>query len=450
MTINIHPLAAKNFDDKASALIKLVEEIPPEPPSPSGFPSDLHVAGVITDNDIVGDIDVATSDYHGNRIARFFYVNEKRYGLDEEAYKIVVNVAEALQSLPAVRSKISCSFVEDILFTWIKNKFQEASVPDSFTEYLDNEATSKVELITSWIPIANLEVEVPFPISKSEIRPLSKRVFDKWGSLITSSAENNEDVLKRFENKRKDYQGLAAVVTIIEAEPEHAFEYTREEAQRITSVLGIFSDAIFIPNIKCASRIKGSEIVAKSTAIFEHDGCSLQTISRIIDRSSAMPWRLGQRQIIEIRKIALDKISLLLAAESLNGFENAVLNSIFLYSKSAFTADPVEKVVYMLSALESILLKNENEPIQQNLAERIAVFTVQGLEKRKAIIRTIKSAYGVRSRYLHHGHTSSELELVSEFMRCVWGFFIQLVDNIDKFKSKEEFVVAIDDHKLSQ
>jgi hypothetical protein len=450
MTLNIHQSAADNFNQKASAVVGLVKELPPEPSRQSGFPSEQHVSASLTEKDIIGEIDVAMSDYRGKTVARFFHINKKRFGLNEENYKKVTEIAEAVQSLPKVRSKISCSFIEKALFTWIKNKFQDDQFSQSFIDHLDNEAKSKIKSVTSWIPIANLEVEIPFSISKSEIHPLSKGIIDKWETKITSLVgENKENASKLFEKIRKDYQGLAAVVTVIEAEPEHAFEYTMEEAQRITSVLGIFSGATLMPDIKCVSRIKGSENIAQATAFFEYDSDNFQMTSSIVDKPSAKSWRLSQRDIIEIRKTALDNISLLLAAESLKGFEKAVLNSVLLYSKSAFTADPVEKVVYMLSALESILLKNESEPIQQNLAERVAVFTAQELQKRKSIIKTIKSVYGVRSRYLHHGHTSSELELVSEFMMCVWVFFVQLIGNAERFSSKEIFIAAIDDHKLA-
>ena len=153
--------------------------------------------------------------------------------------------------------------------------------------------------------------------------------------------------------------------------------------------------------------------------------------------------------ILKIREMGLDKISSLLAADSLKDFEKSVLNSIFLYSKSAFTADPVEKIVYILASLESVMLKNENEPIQQNLAERVAVFTARELKVRKFIIKTIKSVYGIRSKYLHHGHISSELELVSEFMIQVRTFFFNLLANVDRFHTQEQFVNAIDDHKLA-
>ena len=197
-------------------------------------------------------------------------------------------------------------------------------------------------------------------------------------------------------------------MTVIEAEPEFASNYAIEEAQKITAILGIFSEATLIPDVKCVSNIKGSENIAQATVFFESgeesgDG-GFEMASSTLDRSSSTNWRLSQGNIKKIREMGLDKISSLLAADSLKDFEKSVLNSIFLYSKSAFTADPVEKIIYILASLESVMLKNENEPIQQNLAERVAVFTAQELKERKSIIKTIKSVYGIRSKYLHHGH----------------------------------------------
>lgn len=450
MTIDIHPSAADNFNKKASELIDFVTEFPPERPRPKSFPTDLHIAASLTDKDIIGDIDISTTDYKGRTVARFFHLDGKKFGLSEENYKRLKDIAERLQSLPAIRNTLSCSFVEKKLFSWICNKHKGIDTTNNFIEYLDAEAKKVIKSRTSWIPIANLVVQVPFPVSRSEIRPLSKEIIDNWESKVTSLAgENREDTIQLFTKIRKDFQGLAAVVTVVEAEPEHASNYAMEEAQQITSVLGVFSGATLIPNVKCVSSIKGSENIAQATTFFDSGEDNFHMTTGILDASSAKHWRLGQREIIEIRNTGLDRISRLLASDSLKEFEKSVLNSVLLYSKSAFTSDPVEKVVYMLSSLESILLKNENEPIQQNLAERVAVFTAQKLDARKAIIKSIKSIYGVRSRYLHHGHTSSELKLISDFMMHVWVFFIQLLANVDRFSSQEAFVNAIDDHKLA-
>ena len=99
MTLNIHPSAATNFNEKASGLIKLIEEFPIEKQRGDGFHSDLHVAASITEKDIIGDIEVATSDYRGNTIQQFFHYNDKRFGLSESNYSNLREIAERIQSL---------------------------------------------------------------------------------------------------------------------------------------------------------------------------------------------------------------------------------------------------------------------------------------------------------------------------------------------------------------
>jgi len=358
-------------------------------------------------------------------------------------------LAERLQSLSGLRSSLSTSFIETSLFTWLRKRFERKEVNPSFTAFLVAQAGEAVETITLWTPVAYLEIEIPIQISRSELRPLSKRVIDEWEGKIAalSSEQDRDSLVELFNRLRKDFQGLAAVVTKVEAEPDRASEIALEEAERITSVLGICSEAILTPDIKCVSRIKGSEHLRECTTILEFEADAFQVHNKVLE-GSPVPWRLTKKDIADFRSVLLDKVSRLLAADSMSEFGVTVLNSILLYSKAAFTSDPVEKLVYMLSALESVLLKNENEPIQQNLAERLAIFTERGLEARKRIIKIVKSVYSVRSRYLHHGHLHSELELIKEFMYCVWIFFTKLVAHAECFSTKDDFIGTIDDHKL--
>lgn len=454
MSINIHPSAENNFNKKAAEFIDLIEFFPAREESNKSFPSELYVTHEIAEKCIIGAVDISNIDYKGNTTQSFFHLNGKNFGLNTENYKKLRELAEKIQSLPAIRQMLSCSFVEKTLFKWISEKYKGSHVTDMFIEYLDNEAKSVVKTIVSWIPIANLEVQSPFPVSKSEIRPLSKAVIENWVSKVKPlTYEAKEEEGELFKNIRKSYQGLAAVVTTITAEPEYAFDYAFEEAQKITDVLGIFSSAILIPDIKCLSRVKGSENITRVISFFETCDNNFnkldKIIDQIIDKTSALRWRLDQSMIIEIQKTGLAKISSLMASETLTEFEQSVLNSIFLYSKAAFTSDPVEKVIYILSALESILLKNETEPIQQNLAERIAVFTSEKLDERKSIIKLTKRVYNIRSKYLHHGHNFSELDCISNFMMQVWKFYMYLLYNLKKFLNKNEFINFIDDHKLS-
>ncbi len=262
--------------------------------------------------------------------------------------------------------------------------------------------------------------------------------------------ENKDRLLKFFDNIKENYQGLACVVMTIDVEPEYAFQYAIEEAQRITAILGIFSRGTWVPNVKCVSNIKGSEYIASATVFSRYgEDNNFQMNTMEIEKQPSMYWKLTQEDIINIKKWALDNISSLLSTPSPSQFEISVLNSIYLYSKSAFTDEPIEKIVYMLTSLESILLENSTEPIQQNLSERMALFISKELEERKKIIKIIKSIYGIRSGYLHHGNSSSELEDIAKFMEYVWHFFVALIDNADKFSTKKDFLSVIEDLKLS-
>jgi hypothetical protein len=450
MTFNLHPSAITNYNKKAIELTLLIEEIPIDVSNRKDFPSDLHISSSITDKDIIGEVHMSSSDYKGNIIERYFQFNGKRYGLCSEKYKKLKEIAEKIQAQPVVRKILSRSFIEKTLFSWICNKYKKSDIIDSFIEYLEFSANEIVKEITSWIPIANLEVQTSFPFSRSEIRPLSKSIIDNWEiKMCSPSNKNKEQVTELFKQIRAKYQGLAAVVTKINAEPDYAFDYSMEEANKAASILGIFSSAVLVPDIKCSTKVKGSEFIAQGTSINEVGETGFQMISRILDQSAAVYRRLSTEEISYLRIAGLDKISSLLSSDSLKEFEEAVLNSILMYSKSAFTSDPIEKIVYMLSALESIFLKNDNEPIQQNLCERIAMFISKELEERKSIIKTIKAIYGLRSRYLHHGHTLSDMELISIFMKHVWVIFVQLIADVHQFNTRLEFIDALDDHKLA-
>lgn len=450
MKFTIHPSAAENYNKKANELLNLVEECPIEPPKSVAFKSDMFIAGTITEKDIIGSAEFASSDYKGNTVARYFEYQGKRFGIKEENYKRLIEVSDRIQTQPSIRSKLSKQFIEKNLFTWIYFKFIRNETFEFFIDYLESQASNVVKKMISWIPIANLEIQTPFPVSKSTIRPITEAVFNTWEKKIRAGfADDDEHILKYIQKIRIKFQGLAAVVTEIEAEPEYAFDYAIGEAKNITSALSIFSGATLIPDVKNVSVIKGTESTEHATAFIVDAEDKIQSPNKILDITSSKIWRLKDQDISDIRKSGLDSISNLLSAENLTDFEKSVLNSILLYAKSATTNDPVEKVIYITSALENILLKNENEPIQQNLAERIAVFTSNELSERKSIIKTIKTVYAIRSKFLHHGHSSSEFETMKEFMMKTWVFYIQLLENIEKFKTKEEFINTVDDHKLS-
>lgn len=446
----IHPLAEESFNSKVCSLIKKIEAAPIQGKFSSKFETEVHVGATISDKDIIGDLKEKASDYRGNTVARFFISKGVRYGLENESHKSLVDLAEKIQRLPAFRNKLSHEFIEEIIFKWLKNSFIKNEQNKSFISELIEDAREAVKPVTVYIPIANMVVEQPFSFCGIVICNITKSLVDEiattGASIHDEEQKNNAKIF--FEKFRKDYQGYSAVEVKLDCEPNFANDLAIMIAQRITCFLGIYSDAMLIPDIKCICKIKGTESLAKSTTISIFESNSFSVTHRVLDQASMRSWHISESDIEEYAKYGLGILSDLAVKEKPTEFESLILNTSTLYSKAAFTAEPLEKLVYILSALESTLLKNENEPIQQNLAERLAIFTSQELAERKSIVKAVKSVYGLRSRYLHHGHTSGELEDLSGFLLYVWIFYIKLLGASQKYTKKCEFLEAIDDHKL--
>jgi|JI10StandDraft_1071094.scaffolds.fasta_scaffold11337_9 hypothetical protein len=453
MKLRIHAEARRNFNQKATDLIQLVRGASDQQQSLKPYNSEVPVGSIIRDADIIGEIRMTTTDYRGRIVAREFWNDGAHFEISEQNYLLFLQLAEKIQAQPEVFGMLSKQFVEESLFHWVKVRHIDSNLTTSFMDFLDEEALGAVDKLTVWTPVSFLEVESAFSVASSEIRPISRAIVSTWKQQVldmnptTKSARDAPEIIRSFEVLMSRIQGLAAVVTTIEAEPQRAKEWAREEAERVTSALALFSKGAFLPDVKCVCRPKGMEHVSQSLAVLVSEGRFL-TEEATVDLPSAGFWRLDNKEIASMRSSILDKVSLLMQKRSPNAFEKSVLNSIFLYAKCAFTAEPVEKLVYVLSGLESVLLKNETEPIQQNLAERLAFFLKKGLDERKRVIKIVRGVYGMRSRYLHHGNSLSDLELMTDFLSIAWTFYFQLLVNVTKFQTKDDFICALDDVKL--
>jgi Apea-like HEPN len=91
--------------------------------------------------------------------------------------------------------------------------------------------------------------------------------------------------------------------------------------------------------------------------------------------------------------------------------------------------DAADKLVHILVGLESIILKDSNEPIMNNIGERMAALIGHDPASRKAIIGNVKKTYALRSSFIHHGQRISvdEADTLREFMFRAWTCLDALV-----------------------
>ncbi len=148
-------------------------------------------------------------------------------------------------------------------------------------------------------------------------------------------------------------------------------------------------------------------------------------------------------------KFGLEILSDLLIKDNKSQFEKVSLEAFFIYSRCTTVKDPADKLVYILVALESLFLKNNTEPIQQNLAERIAFLIEKTVEGRMKIIKEVKNAYEIRSSFVHHGASIEDYEALEHFMWHAWRAITTVITATKTIKSKDEFLAHLDHIKFA-
>jgi hypothetical protein len=132
-----------------------------------------------------------------------------------------------------------------------------------------------------------------------------------------------------------------------------------------------------------------------------------------------------------------------------NEFQELHLGALIHYSRNILKSETAERLLYIITALESVFIKDANEGITQNLRERIAAFGGKDKAKRLKILKTIANVYELRSGFVHRAVPVSDMSQIEQFLLEAWSTFVFLLNNFNKWRTKSDFLRMIDEHKFS-
>lgn len=438
-----HPEAAQNINNKAIDLLSKVRQFPAPKAKTPAFPSNKIPTAVLTDADVLGEPILGLSDPYGRTVAKFWCAEGKLVGFGEKELSAVVDVVESLQRISKVRAILSQNFLEEKVFLWCQARVQDGLIL-TFADFLVEQALKVVARRTVWIPISSLEVEHEFPIGRVHVRPITAQMLD---GLEESSLKSLKYRRELFGNVRRRMQGHAAIVVEVEAEPIRTFEVAVDRAEAAIGLLRLFSPAAFDVGLLCLCAPLGTEHFPVARAILIKDG-EMDSERSIATVKSVHHWRLDAQLIDQFRKIGLDETAALLELKEPSPFQKAVLESHLRYSRSTMLDNLGDKLVYVLTSMESLYLKDGSEQIGQNLAERLAFATAKGKD-RIDVVRNVKAIYKMRSEYLHHGVTIGEKNQLNAFLSTAYSALETSRKNSSRFRTASEFCAALDSYKLS-
>jgi hypothetical protein len=236
----------------------------------------------------------------------------------------------------------------------------------------------------------------------------------------------------------------------VQAEPQRAYEVALRESERAVAALSVYQvAATTTPEVTSYCALLGKENIEQIKHLEMVNGRIRHTSDRPVGKP-VLHWHLSDDDVRKYtEKFGFDQVNKLLASKKRTKFQETLLVALLLYSRSTREKDLAGKLVYTLVAIESILLRDENESIQQNIGERMAFINTNVVEERLKIIRNLKAAYALCSKFVHHGHTIQERQAMWRFMIDAWALFTSLAKISQRFESKEDLIDNLEAMKLS-
>lgn len=290
-------------------------------------------------------------------------------------------------------------------------------------------------------------------LGKVVFKTITKEMLDVWQQRGEASLPEVSIQAQIGMNKiRQELQGFAAATIRLLAEPERATEIAFEEAEAAISLLRFFSHCNFSPRRISYCTLRGKEHVESAKSLIIDSG-KIEYYNRAVIDKSLPYWELTNELITEFKRAGLEILDNLLSVNTRTDFQEALLASLLQYSKNCLAKDPSDKLVNILVALESIILKDENEPIKKNIGERMAALFGQSKDERKEIIDNVSKTYDLRSKFIHHGYrvTLEETETLEAFMMNAWRCLHALIvkSNINPTMTRAQLFSWLDDRRLS-
>lgn len=329
-------------------------------------------------------------------------------------------------------------FTESTLESWIFELLVSAVIGRAKEEIL-NELDSILNNIENY----NNEVLVYIPIEGLKLE------FDnlKIGEIIFKKI-NQSSFLKIAGLYGAETDWLFAEFRAV-AEPYRALERAQEEAEFAMDILRYALASVGNSNERYAIGLEGE--VGK-------------TISRYPIIESANPSndiyflevKRGISNIfINLEKIlensgANEVVNILNMGDAISDFEKAILRAIHWFSLAEKQPGNENKILALITCLETFLTSEYGNPIRNTVAEGSAIILETTLESRKYIKQRINEFYKQRSSISHGGGSKNILDSdIAELKKLVQLFIQNMIKRRSEFKARKDVLEWIDDQKLS-
>lgn len=414
-----HPEAAKRLEERGRALLTRFEPGPPGPAFEEWAPgADLFVSGTIREEDIQGPIVNTFTDSNGSEIGRVVIRNGAAKGLRGDAHADFLALADTIVRTPAFRDTVARDTVRSWLWEWLIAEEQKPLV-----EELGARLAKAVSPHRILIPIFELIIPARIKLGTVTLVTFSRDVLEELDAF-EAGVLAQPDMLPRLkanqEDRRRHLQGKAGALVEITAEQQYASDHALSQTETALGILRLASRGVVVARGRSYCTVKGAEAV-QTRETFQLDGNNLRPFQSWLESPFPQQWVLEPELLTtSILPLLSPWFALVARGRERTEFQDSALKAALIFSRATLQESLEEKLLHALTAVESVLLRNDSEPIASSLADRMAFLAEPTPQGRLEKAKLVREVYGYRSRFVHHAEDVDagphELAQVEKFM----------------------------------
>jgi hypothetical protein len=451
----IHPEAAK----RAQELIQLAAGGVTETASESvpvfgSYAPDIPIAGTFGPEDIRGPIVGSQTDRFGRDVELHYADSERMIVLAGEAFANFQKAVRVLHQQKAINTSASEGTISKLAFEWLCAARIRGESTETVTEYVEAKLDELVQDVTVILPVFGLHVEGELAIGQVIFKDITREEATEWRAMQQRTAPEHIDAINDMHGKLESkVLGRCAARVRVRAEPDYAVDWATEQAELSLGILRLASIGAFAPEMPTTFALAGREIVMRGQDIIVGPGDKFTTREYIVHSQEMRPAVFdAAHQRSSVIPIT-GHWGALLNKNALTELETKALRSVIIYSRATRYRNISEKLIHVFAAIESVFLRNDNEPISTAISERLAFAVGADADTRLAIAKLVKEVYGIRSKFVHHAveaHPDGPvLQQLERFLAVVATFYQNMKGFMASFATPDEFLDALERRKYS-
>lgn len=434
----LHPKAAASFEESATALIDRFEQKPrQERAEPFETRHAMDTVHAISSPPIAAYVDVA-----GKLTGWGYYRDGIDYALAGAPYRALRELVERIRRKPPFTNGFSDHFLEELVATWCVVT-REGEKPGPFVTFLLDRCSEAWGTHHFLLPLVGVEIEHDFVLGAVEIRTILPELFECAAAEARARRPDDPDAGKSADALGKTAANLAAVAMTVIGEPRFADSHSREVADDVAGVLRFMSPGAISSTVPSLVQPWGINTVPQSLVI-RVDGERLLGHSRQWLHGGLAMWKLDAREIERMTATSLASLAMFLDGSTLNDYAAHVRPAFFAFARAIGQFEPVDRLVGAITALECLLLRDQHEPLQQMVGERLAFLTALEHDDRQRTVADYKAAYGLRSRAVHHLRGIDNEDVADRLFRHAFLAFVRAIEGLSVLTNRAQFFDGLD------